>query len=152
MPVGLATQGAVPAARAHHPLGGISRPGALTQAARPGVALAVAALVASGPHAGEGERRQPAMRIDLGDVSLWFDVSGPSAVPRGDTVVERPTLVAVHGGPGSDHVNLKDVLAPLADIFQVLYYDQRGHGRSDRSGAASRCPPKRPGSGGPGRS
>ena len=77
------------------------------------------------------------MRIDLGDVSLWFDVSGPSAVPRADTVVERPTLVAVHGGPGSDHVNLKDVLAPLADSFQVLYYDQRGHGRSDRSGSAS---------------
>jgi len=52
------------------------------------------------------------MRIDLGDVSLWFDVSGPSAIPRGDAVVERPTLVAVHGGPGSDHINLKAVLAP----------------------------------------
>src|SRR6204780_1266268 len=51
------TQGAVPAARAHHPLGGISRPGALTQAARPSVALAVASLVPSGPHAGDGERR-----------------------------------------------------------------------------------------------
>src|SRR5580692_9994456 len=31
------TQGAVPAARAHHPLGGISRPGGLTRAAPPGV-------------------------------------------------------------------------------------------------------------------
>jgi pimeloyl-ACP methyl ester carboxylesterase len=73
------------------------------------------------------------MRINLGDVTLWFDVSGPSVVARGDTAVERPTLVAVHGGPGLDHINLKAELAPLAEHVQVLYYDQRGHGRSDRS-------------------
>src|SRR5580700_3691805 len=71
------------------------------------------------------------MRISLGDVTLWFDVSGPSVVPRGDTAIERPTLVAVHGGPGLDHINLKAELAPLAEHVQVLYYDQRGHGRSD---------------------
>ena len=29
------------------------------------------------------------MRISLGDVTLWFDVSGPSVVPQGDTAVER---------------------------------------------------------------
>ncbi len=71
------------------------------------------------------------MRISLGDVTLWFDVSGPSVVPQGDTAIERPTLVAVHGGPGLDHINLKAELAPLAERVQVLYYDQRGHGRSD---------------------
>ena len=38
------------------------------------------------------------MRISLGDVSLWFDVSGPSVIPQGDTTVERPVLVAVHAG------------------------------------------------------
>jgi proline iminopeptidase len=73
------------------------------------------------------------MRISLGDVTLWFDVSGPSVVPRGDTAIELPALVAVHGGPGLDHVNLKAELAPLARHVQVLYYDQRGHGRSDYS-------------------
>jgi pimeloyl-ACP methyl ester carboxylesterase len=73
------------------------------------------------------------MRVRLGDVSLWFDVSGPSVVPDGAGVIERPTLVAVHGGPGTDHVNLKDALAPLAEHFQILFYDQRGHGRSDHS-------------------
>jgi proline iminopeptidase len=73
------------------------------------------------------------MRISLGDVTVWFDVSGPSVVPRGDTTVERPTLVTVHGGPGLDHVNLKAELTPLASHAQILYYDQRGHGRSDRS-------------------
>ena len=75
------------------------------------------------------------MRIDLGDVNLWFDVSGPSVVPRDDTAVERPTLVAVHGGPGLDHINTKPGLAPLAESVQVLFYDQRGHGRSDHSTA-----------------
>jgi pimeloyl-ACP methyl ester carboxylesterase len=71
------------------------------------------------------------MRINLGDVNLWFDVSGPSVVPRGETAIERPTLVTVHGGPGLDHINIKAGLAPLAEHAQVLYYDQRGHGRSD---------------------
>ena len=32
------------------------------------------------------------MRISLGDVSLWFDVSGPSVIPRGDTTAERPVV------------------------------------------------------------
>src|ERR1039457_6584329 len=70
------------------------------------------------------------MRISLGDVSLWFDVSGPSVVPQGETTVERPVLVAVHGGPGLDHMTVKSALGPLADDFQVLYFDLRGHGRS----------------------
>jgi pimeloyl-ACP methyl ester carboxylesterase len=75
------------------------------------------------------------MRISLGDVSLWFDVSGPSVIPQGDTTVERPVLVAIHGGPGLDHITVKSALAPLADDFQILYPDLRGHGRSDHSSA-----------------
>ena len=73
------------------------------------------------------------MRVSLSDVSLWFDVSGPSILPQGETVVERPTVVTVHGGPGWDHINLKASLAPLTEHMQVIYYDQRGHGRSDLS-------------------
>ena len=75
------------------------------------------------------------MRISLGDVSLWFDVSGPSVIPQGDTAVERPVVVAVHGGPGLDHMTVKSALGPLAEDFQVLYFDLRGHGRSDHSSA-----------------
>jgi pimeloyl-ACP methyl ester carboxylesterase len=75
------------------------------------------------------------MLIDLGDVRLWFDVSGPSVVPVGDTAVQRPALIAVHGGPGLDHMRMKTTLAPLTDQVQVLFYDQRGHGRSDYSTA-----------------
>jgi pimeloyl-ACP methyl ester carboxylesterase len=77
------------------------------------------------------------MRISLGDASLWFDVSGPSVIPQGDTTLERPTLVAVHGGPGLDHIIMAARLAPLTDHLQVVYYDQRGHGRSDHSTAES---------------
>ncbi len=75
------------------------------------------------------------MRVSLGDVSLWFDVSGPSVIPQGDTTVERPVVVAVHGGPGLDHMTVKSVLGPLAEDVQVVYFDLRGHGRSDRSSA-----------------
>ena len=55
------------------------------------------------------------MRISLGDVSLWFDVSGPSVIPQGDTTAERPVVVAVHGGPGLDHMTVKSALGPLAE-------------------------------------
>lgn len=65
------------------------------------------------------------MRISLGDVSLWFDVSGPSVIPRGDTTAERPVVVAVHGGPGLDHLTVKSALGPLAEDLQVLYFDLR---------------------------
>jgi proline iminopeptidase len=34
-------------------------------------------------------------------------------------------------------MTVKSALGPLADDFQVLYFDLRGHGRSDRSGAES---------------
>ena len=60
---------------------------------------------------------------------------GRQCFPDGDTTVERSTIVAVHGGPGVDHINMKAKLAPLADHVQVVYYDQRGHGRSDHSTA-----------------
>lgn len=75
------------------------------------------------------------VRISLGDVWLWFDVSGPSVTSQGDTTVERPVLVAVHGGPGLDHMTVRPALEPLADDIQILYFDLRGHGRSDRSSA-----------------
>ena len=41
------------------------------------------------------------MLLDLGGIRLWFDVSGPSLLPAGEGVAERPTLVAVHAGRGS---------------------------------------------------
>jgi hypothetical protein len=40
------------------------------------------------------------MQIDVNGTRLWFDVDGQVLVPDGAEMVERPTLVLVHGGPG----------------------------------------------------
>jgi pimeloyl-ACP methyl ester carboxylesterase len=77
------------------------------------------------------------VRIRVGDVSLFFDVDGPQLVPTHEGVVERPTVVLLHAGPGADHSLYKDLVGPqLARIAQVVYVDLRGHGRSDRSDAS----------------
>lgn len=73
------------------------------------------------------------MRVALKDVALYVDVSGPALVPDGRQMRERPTIVTVHGGPGFDHSNMKVALADLGEHAQLIYYDQRGHGRSDRA-------------------
>jgi proline iminopeptidase len=43
---------------------------------------------------------------------------------------ERPTIVMLHGN-GGDHSPSKEFLAAFTDFAQGVYYDQRGHGRSD---------------------
>jgi proline iminopeptidase len=45
-------------------------------------------------------------------------------------MVARPTLLLLHGGPGGDHSLFKPLFGQLADVAQVVYLDQRGHGRS----------------------
>jgi pimeloyl-ACP methyl ester carboxylesterase len=77
------------------------------------------------------------MRVDIGDgTRIWFDVDGSGLVPDDATMVERPTLVLLHGGPGMDHSGYKPAFTALTDICQVVYYDHRGQGRSDRSDPA----------------
>jgi proline iminopeptidase len=45
----------------------------------------------------------------------------------------RPTIVLVHGGPGSwDHSYFKPHFSRLTALAQVVYLDLRDHGRSDR--------------------
>ncbi len=74
------------------------------------------------------------MRVQVGDVRLYFDVDGPKFEPRHAGGGERPTIVLLHPGPGPDHSLFKDALGPeLAGYAQVVYLDLRGHGRSDRS-------------------
>lgn len=41
----------------------------------------------------------------------------------------QPCLV-LHGGPGIDHTSLRPWLEPLGDRLQLVFYDQRGNGRS----------------------
>jgi proline iminopeptidase len=54
-------------------------------------------------------------------VRLFYKVVGAGA----------ETLVAVHGGPGNTLESIRADLEPLAKNRRVIYYDQRGGGRSD---------------------
>jgi proline iminopeptidase len=65
-------------------------------------------------------------------VRLFVDIEGAGLVPDGPTMRAKPTLVLLHGGPGYDHSGFKPAFSALADVAQIVYYDHRGHGRSDR--------------------
>jgi pimeloyl-ACP methyl ester carboxylesterase len=83
----------------------------------------------------ERETYSAVMRVHIGDgVRLFVDVDGFGLVPDddGSRMRDRPTIVAMHGGPGLDHVGLKLGLESLRDVAQLVVYDHRGHGRSDR--------------------
>jgi pimeloyl-ACP methyl ester carboxylesterase len=71
--------------------------------------------------------------VEVNGTRLWFDIDGPSLVPVGSTMGERPTVVLLHGGPGSyDHSYFKPDFTALSAHAQVVYLDLRDHGRSAR--------------------
>ena len=76
------------------------------------------------------------MFVNVNEARLFFDVVGPKLSPIGDQMVERPTLLVLHGGPGFDHSTLRPYFDRFSDAFQVIYLDHRGCGRSsgDRDG------------------
>ncbi len=55
------------------------------------------------------------------DVPLYWCSYGPVGAPR---------LLVLHGGPGADHAYLLPQLLDLANDFELIFYDQRGGGRS----------------------
>jgi proline iminopeptidase len=54
-------------------------------------------------------------------VRLFYSVVG-----AGET-----TLVVVHGGPAASFTSIEPDFGRFADLYTVIYYDQRGNGRSD---------------------
>jgi pimeloyl-ACP methyl ester carboxylesterase len=73
------------------------------------------------------------MQVEVNGTRLWFDVDGPALVPDAAAMRERPTVVLLHGGPGSyDHSYFKPDFEPLTRHAQVVYLDLRDHGRSAR--------------------
>jgi proline iminopeptidase len=71
------------------------------------------------------------------DSSSYVDVGGASLFVR--SVGVGPPIVIVHGGPGMSH----DYLAPqlielLAPEYRLIFYDQRGSGRSSGVGDTTR--------------
>lgn len=82
-------------------------------------ALAVCILLASaGPRTAGAQARQGLLSLPEG--RLFYEVVG-----TGDPIV------VVHGGPGLDHGYLRPGLDVLAASHALVYYDQRGTGRSD---------------------
>lgn len=53
-------------------------------------------------------------------VSLFYRVQGQG----------RDTIIAIHGGPGVDLESIANDFAPLTEHHVVIFYDQRGAGRS----------------------
>ena len=73
------------------------------------------------------------MRVDIGDgCRLFFDVVGSGLEPTDAAMVDRPTLLLLHGGPGFDHSLFRPYFDRFADTHQVIYLDHRGQGRSDQ--------------------
>ena len=58
-------------------------------------------------------------RVPVGRASLYVRVVG-----------QGPPVLVLHGGPDFDHSYLLPELDRLGDAFRVVYYDQRGRGRS----------------------
>lgn len=73
------------------------------------------------------------MRIHVNGVSLFFDTEGLKLEQHGTELRERPTVLALHGGPGVDHAMYRPMLSALTEVAQVVYLDLRGNGRSDAS-------------------
>lgn len=73
------------------------------------------------------------MHVQVNGVRLFFDVEGTGLEPHGPEMLERPTLVLLHGGPGFDHTSFRPEFSPLSEVAQVIYLDHRGNGRSERS-------------------
>ncbi|MEM9243708.1 MAG: alpha/beta hydrolase [Pseudomonadota bacterium] len=68
---------------------------------------------------------------NLGDVKIYYEIYGPEYEVKSDHLVKRPTIVALHGGPGVDHTYY-DVpfLSEVSSFAQLIFIDQRGNGRS----------------------
>lgn len=88
------------------------------------IAASLAAVLATASHsatAQTGEARAAATetRIAVGSASLFTRVIGHG----------QPVIV-LHGGPDFDHGYLLPELDQLADAYRLIYYDQRGRGKS----------------------
>jgi proline iminopeptidase len=72
------------------------------------------------------------MHASLRDTRLFFDIEGLGLVPDGPRMIERPAAMIIHGGPGGENSGFKPVMSALTDTMQLVYFDHRGQGRSDR--------------------
>ena len=83
--------------------------------------LLVTLIAADGARAWQAPRNSSAVegRVPLGSASLFTREIG-----------QGQPLIVLHGGPDFDHSYLLPDLDRLKDAFRLIYYDQRGRGRS----------------------
>lgn len=62
------------------------------------------------------------MRAKVGEIELYYELTGNEA---------GPVIALTHGIGGSAH-DFAPIVPALSERYQVLIYDVRGHGRSDR--------------------
>jgi pimeloyl-ACP methyl ester carboxylesterase len=70
------------------------------------------------------------MFVEVDGARIFFDTMGAKLAIDGERMVERPTLIVMHGGPGFDHSTMRPYFDRFADTHQVVYIDHRGNGRS----------------------
>src|SRR5262249_25565699 len=70
------------------------------------------------------------MFVQVNGARLFFDTVGSKFVVDGERMIEQPSLIVMHGGPGFDHSTLRPYFDRFADTHQVIYIDHRGNGRS----------------------
>jgi proline iminopeptidase len=72
------------------------------------------------------------MIASIRGTEIYFDIDGAALVADASRMRDRPTAFLIHGGPGVDHTGLKARYGRLSERMQLVYFDQRGHGRSGR--------------------
>ena len=72
------------------------------------------------------------MKAKLRDTEIYFDIEGLGLRLSGSQMKEYPTAFLIHGGPGADHSSYKVLFSELIDSLQLVYFDHRGQGRSQR--------------------
>jgi proline iminopeptidase len=70
------------------------------------------------------------MFVDVNGARIFFDTVGSQFAIDGEKMVERQSLIVMHGGPGFDHSTMRPYFDRFADTHQVIYIDHRGNGRS----------------------
>lgn len=72
------------------------------------------------------------MYSSINGTRLFYDTEGSALKAFGDDYQVKPTLIMLHGGPGSDHSYSRPSLSALSESAYVVYLDQRNQGRSQR--------------------
>lgn len=67
---------------------------------------------------------------NIGDTKLYYEIYGNELDLTDDGVIEKPTIVAYHGGPGIDHTFEVEFSRECAPFAQTILVDHRGNGRS----------------------